>query len=296
MLHFIVNLTAGKGKTKRALKEIEEYMQAKGLPYKTHESKYAGNAIELARELSREECSIAAVGGDGTFNEVLNGIDTENAVLGFIPAGVGNDFARTAGVSMNPIAALEDILKGRVISADYISVGESGNMRRCLNVAGAGIDIDVLQRYNKKRFKNKLQYYMCLFVSLLRFKGYHIELTLDGETGVHNALTVAAANGKYFGGGMKISPDSDIYDGLLDVVVINMDKRRKIPGMLFKFLKGRHTELAVTKTYKTERVTVRCLNNNIVNTDGELIDGLRFIAEIVPGGLKMFAPSSKEAL
>lgn len=296
LYHFIVNLTAGKGKTKKAVEQIEEYLKEKGVPYAMHESRYPGNAIELARSLSAENVNIVAVGGDGTFNEILNGIDIEKAVLGFIPAGVGNDFARTAGMSGKPLEALEDILKGRIVNADYINVGSEENMRRCLNVAGTGLDIDVLQRFDRKNGKTKLQYYTSLVASLFKFKGYDIEMTLDGETTSHNAFLAVAANGQYFGGGMKVSPDSDIYDGKLDVVLIHMTKRRKIPGMLIKFLQGKHLGLAVTKAYKADSVRIKCLQNDFVDIDGELLRGLDFTASVVPGGLKMFAPSSKEVL
>lgn len=296
MYHFIVNLTAGSGKTAKAAAQIEEYLKGKGIPYAMHESKYPGNAIELARAISSESVNIVAVGGDGTFNEVLNGIDIQKAVLGFIPAGVGNDFARSAGISKKPLEALEDILKGRIVNVDYINIGNEENMRRCLNVAGTGLDIDVLQRFDRKKGKSRLQYYSSLIASLIKFKGYGIEMTLDGETTSHNAFMAVTANGQYFGGGMKVSPYSDIYDGKLDVILIHMTKRSKIPGMLLKFLKGKHLGLAVTKTYKADSVKIKCLQNDFVDIDGELLSGLDFTAKVIPGGLKMFAPSSKEVL
>ncbi len=296
MYHFIANYTAGKGKTEKAIKQIEEYMKAKGLPYAVHISKYPGNSVELAKTLSSVPANIIAVGGDGTFNEVLNGLDTQKGVLGFIPAGIGNDFARASGISKKPVEALEDILKGRIVNADYMEIGREENMRRCLNVAGTGLDIDVLQRYNKSRFKNKFQYYLSLFASLIKFSGYDIQVTVNGETTVHKAFIAAVANGRYVGGGMQISPESDIYDGKLDVVIIHMSKRRKIPGMLIKFLRGKHLTLAATKTFRADAVSISCAQNDLVNIDGELIGGLAFDVKIVPGGLRIFAPSSKEAL
>ena len=131
---------------------------------------------------------------------------------------------------------------------------------------------------------------MCLFISLLKFKGYRIEMTVNGEKQSCNSFIAAVANGKYFGGGMKISPYSDIYDGKLDIVIIQMSKRRKIPGMLLKFLRGKHLELPDTRTYRAESVSIKCFRNNLVNIDGELINGLEFKAEIVRGGFKMFVP------
>jgi diacylglycerol kinase family enzyme len=115
-------------------------------------------------------------------------------------------------------------------------------------------------------------------------------MALNGGIESHNSFIAAVANGKYFGGGMKISPASDIQDGTLDIIIIQMVKRSKIPGMLLKFLKGRHLELPVTKTYKADSVTIKCLRNKFVNIDGELLDGLEFRAECVPGGFKMVLP------
>lgn len=269
------------------------------MPYTFHDTFYPGNAIEIAHRLSEIENveRVIAIGGDGTFNEVLNGINPEKTVMGFIPAGSGNDFARVAGFSRNPIDALQDIVNDKIIEIDYMEVGAENNMRRCINIAGTGLDIEVLTRYNKARIiKNKLQYYWCLVRALIYNKTYKIKMTLsDGTTSEHDCFIVAVCNGQYYGGGMRVSPHSDIYDGKLDVVIVHTVKRSRIPGLVPKFLKGKHIDMDFTETHKADAVEIECETSKLVNIDGELI-ALPFKARLVKGGLKMYAPGSKAYL
>lgn len=299
MYNFIVNLKAGKGKTRRALRKIERFMKEHNIPYAVHDTYYPGHAIEIAHKISSTEegGTIIAVGGDGTFNEVLNGVNPEETVLGFIPAGNGNDFARVAGFSLDPLEALQDIINDKVVEVDYMLIGDENNQRRCLNVAGTGLDVDVLLRYNRSKIMhNKLQYYICLIRSLIKFKSYSISVTIDGKTSDHDCFMVAVGNGQYIGGGMRVSPNSDIYDGKLDVVIINNVPKRRIPGVLLKFLKGKHIELDFTEVYKVEEVSLVNNTNKYINVDGEIMSTLPFNVKVIPKGLRMYAPSSKMAL
>ncbi|MDR1093019.1 MAG: diacylglycerol kinase family lipid kinase [Clostridiales bacterium] len=298
MYHFIVNLKAGRGYTRRIVHKLERFLNEHKLPYTFYDTFYPGNAIEIAHRLSEIEGidRVIAVGGDGTFNEVLNGVNPDKTVIGFIPAGSGNDFARAAGFSLNPVEALQDVVNDKIIEADYMEIGAENNFRRCVNIAGTGLDIEVLTRYNRARFvKNKLQYYWCLLRALVRLKTYKVKMTLSGATTEHDCFVVAVCNGQYFGGGMRVSPNSDIYDGQMDVVIIHMIKRSRIPGVLLKFFKGRHIGLDFVEVHKTDYVELECETSKIVNIDGELLN-LPFKARLVKGGLKMYAPSSKAYL
>jgi diacylglycerol kinase (ATP) len=106
---------------------------------------------------------------------------------------------------------------------------------------------------------------------------------------------VAVCNGQYFGGVMRVSPNSDIYDGQMDVVIIHMIKRSRIPAILPKFLKGKHINLDFVESHKTDYVEIDCETSKTVNIDGELLN-LPFKVRLVKGGLKMYAPSSKAYL
>jgi YegS/Rv2252/BmrU family lipid kinase len=296
MLNFIVNLKAGKGRTRKAMRKMEKFMKSCNLPYKVYDTAYPGNAIEIAHRLSETENArtVIAVGGDGTFNEVLNGINPAKTILGFIPSGSGNDFAKCVRLNRKPVKALRDIIKGGTAEIDFLEIGGQ-TIRRCLNIAGTGMDLDVLTMYNKTG-KSKLQYYLCLFRVLKRFNGYKLKVTMpDGREDLHDAFIAGVCNGRYFGGGMKLSPYSEIDDGKLDLIIIHMVERSRIFPLLLKFLRGKHMTLPIVESYKLDEVRIECADNDLINVDGELIAGLDFNVKVIPKGLKIYVPPKRKS-
>ena len=183
MFDIIINPKGGKGKSLKALKTVEKLLKEHGEEYKLHNTEYAGHATVLARELSaKPDTKLIVMGGDGSFNEVLNGIvNFDNVTLGIVACGTGNDFIRASKHPKKVKDAVELILKGNVGYIDYIDVGT----RRCLNVAGAGMDVDVLIRYaNMKAFHGKVKYYASLFDTLAHVKWHKLRLTIDGKTNI----------------------------------------------------------------------------------------------------------------
>ena len=234
MYDIIVNPLGGKGKSLKALKAAEKIFAERGVEYTVHNTEYAGHATELARELSRKpEAKILVFGGDGSFNEVLNGIENfENVTLGIVPCGTGNDFVRASGHPTKIKEAIDLILKDNVGYIDYIDVGS----RRCLNVAGAGMDVDVLLRYAAmKAFRGKLKYYASLIDTLIHVKWHKLRLTIDGKTMDKSVFMIGVGNGTCIGGGMPICTDAKVDDGLLSVVIVNEMKKSRIPAELSGF-------------------------------------------------------------
>ena len=138
MYDIIVNPIGGKGKSLKALKQVEKILSDHKQEYKIHNTERSG---ELTK---KPGVKLIVIGGDGSFNEVLNGIsDFGNVTLGIVACGTGNDFIRASGHPRKVKDAMDVILKGETGYIDYIDVGS----RRCLNVAGAGMDVDVLIRY-----------------------------------------------------------------------------------------------------------------------------------------------------
>ena len=223
MLNIIANIKSGKGRGLKNVRKIVEYCLGKNVAYSLYLTNKPGHATELARSLTKNGGEIVALGGDGTFHEVLNGIsDIQNTALGFIPSGRGNDFVRAAGCSLDPIKALEDILRGETKSIDYIDV----NGTRCLNVAGTGLDIDVLERVAGKT--NKISYLVSLIYCLHHFKPYHVKVKVNGEEHVFDCIMAGVCNGIAIGGNIRLSPLSLIDDGKLDVIVMTMPENGRI--------------------------------------------------------------------
>ncbi len=287
MYDILVNPVSGKGKSLIALKKVEELLNSKSIEYKVHRTNYPFHATEIVSELNKNEDTLLIVlGGDGTFNEVLNGItDFEKIVVGFVPCGTGNDYIKATTIPIDTAKALEKILNGNVGYTDFIQIGE----KRALNCAGAGMDVDVLVRYSTmKAFKGKIKYYASLIDVLCHLKFHKMNINLDGKDVEKSVFLMAVTNGKYFGGGMPISPLSDINDGELNVVIINEIKKRKILGTLLKFLRGKHLNEPCTETFSAKEVTITLLDEGKTQVDGEVYDNKILNCKLIHNCLRTY--------
>jgi YegS/Rv2252/BmrU family lipid kinase len=290
MYNFILNPVAGKGRALKAMKALERYLSERNIEYAVHMTGYPCHAIELSEKLSRGGCeNIVAVGGDGTVNEVLNGLaDPKSCKMGIVPCGTGNDFSAFIGLSKKPVEALKTILTGEARPTDYLTLGG----RRVMNITGMGMDVDVLERcLHMKLVKGKLQYLLALIRTLIRLKFYDFEISVDGGEPVKKSvLIIAACNGKYFGGGIPISPQSAVSDNFQNVVVVHKIKKRKSPGALIGLLRGRILRYDFVEQILCGRVSVRPVGTaeTTVNIDGEIYKNIPFDCELVKDGLLLY--------
>ena len=290
MWNFIVNGRSGLGRGLANTKKIMDYCYSRGIEYTLHITGGPGHATQIAKQLSHSypQHTLVAVGGDGTFHEVLNGIENPKEIsLGLIPSGRGNDFARAAKLSLDPIEALKDIERGETAYIDYIRVGD----KRCLNVAGTGLDIDVLERVAGR--EAKLTYLLSLVYCLKHFEPYKVKVTIDGKTDAYDCIMVGVCNGIAIGGNIRLSPLSQIDDGKLDVIVMQMPKDGKIMRVLPKFVKGKHMHLPITTHYRCESVQVESPSGKPIQLDGEIYRDRPLNCEIMAGGLKSFRVGGK---
>lgn len=287
MLNFIVNPNALKGKQEKFLKKAKERLNLAGAEYRFFFSEKKGGIGKYARSLTEAgQTHIVAVGGDGTLNEVLCNIaDPEKTVLGLIPAGTGNDFAKAAKIPFG-IKALDLILDTEPQYTDYIECGQGV---RSMNIAGLGIDVDILERCAKKKHgTDKGKYFRSLLSSLAHYHGLNLEVTANGETRQYKALIAAVCNGSQFGGGIRICPPAVIDDGKLELVVAECPKRSQIPFALIKLMRGKVLKLPIAHRLSCEEVKITAETPQTVQCDGELfpMDGLT--ARVVSKKLRMF--------
>lgn len=287
MYHIIVNPQGGKGKSLKALTTVEEIFKNNNAQYVVHKTEYAGHATEIARELSKTpDTNIVVMGGDGSFHEVLCGIDNfDNVTLGLVACGSGNDFIKKSRHSTNVKEAVQTILNGKVGFVDYMELGKY----RCLNVGGGGMDVDVLLKYaNCKTLKGKAAYYYSLFYTLLHTRFHHLRITADGVTKDTSVFMIGVGNGGFIGGGIPICPNAIVDDGLLNVGYVSEMKKSKIIFRLFKFLKGKHVGTDWGGEYTAKKVTIEALDDSRFELDGEIIDDTKLDIEVVHNKLKMF--------
>lgn len=298
MLYIIANPLAGGGAGEKNTGLIEQELQNRGCGYKMFRTMYAGHATALAEEASKDpECTaIVALGGDGTFNEVLNGMGDCQKPLGFISAGTGNDFIRAAQIPKDPIKALDIILKGNMQQIDYLLI----NDRRCINITGTGLDVEILQEAMRlrKRIKGKLSYYVALVKTLITFSFRKYTVSIDGEAPItEEAMMISIANGRMCGGGLPVAPEAQIDDGLIDFILIRKLPKYKIPFLFIKFLKGKLLTLKPVFFRRCKTLEVLKVEPSLVlNMDGELVDMMPFKARICQKVLTIFAPADMEKI
>lgn len=282
MYHVIFNPVAGKKKSSKNLRVVEQMLTERGIAYELHQSREVHDVEKITRRLTEAgETEFIVLGGDGTLNEVLNGLSNPSVcTIGLIPSGTGNDFAERRGISLNPEKAMLRILDGEAQPVDYIDV--SGT--RCMNVAGLGIDVDVLERCNRGRLKGKMKYLMSLIKSLFAFKGYRVKIVSEGREETHDVLICAACNGSQFGGGIKICPPAKEDDGLMDVIVVDLiGGKWKIIKAFIELMKGRIIEYPLTTYFRCEKVEFLPENKCPIQLDGELFTDHAFEAKICKG-------------
>lgn len=271
MIAFIVNPAAGNGRAYKMIPKIEKVMKERNIEYELFITKYPGDGTRLAEEASRSGFDIiAAVGGDGTVHEVINGINNPDVVLGIIPLGTGNDFARYFHIPKNVDKALEILLNGKIKSIDSAVINK---YITCNNIANIGIDADVAVEVAKfKKFLSGIfAYTLSLINVLIKYKPYSIIIDIDGKKIKRNIMLVAFGNCSFYGGGFKILPGANPDDGYIDVIIVNEINKLKLLLLLPMAIFGKHTTLKCVETYRAERIHVSIEKKVAMCVDGEVL-------------------------
>lgn len=291
----IFNPAAGAGRSRKTMQKIEEHLKNINIDYIIKETKYPKHAIELAKEaVGKGYEGIISVGGDGTHLEIAQSLQATDEILGIIPAGTGNDFREAISTPVDPVEALETILAGY---KKRIDIGIMNGKDFFLNVAGTGFDVEVVKNMNKVRrfFTGGFAYYLGIVMSLIGYKNLKLKITMDGKTFERTVLLIAVANGKSYGGGLRISPDSDPQDGLFNVVIINHVAKRRILVELPKLQRGELEKIDVCEQFTCREVTIECEQKQTFNVDGELFGETPAAFSILPGSINVFCPENKQA-
>lgn len=286
MTVYIVNPTAGRGRGAKAL----EFLRAQGC--ETLVTQSAGHAEALAKSaLKTGATRIMAVGGDGTLSEVLQAVAAKEAELGVLPCGTGNDFARHAGIPMDWEKAFQLCNPGDVKSVDLVEV----NGRPMINIAACGFDGEVGERVNRgyRWARGTVAYVFAVMECIARFKPFDLTLVVDGLEVRQKACLCAVANASMYGGGMKISPNSDVQDGQMEVVVVGALKRLELLRQFPSLFKGAHLSHPSVRVFPAKEVSVSSSPAVPVLVDGDLLGRIAFTAKIVPKAQAFVFPSER---
>jgi len=283
---FVVNPAAGNGRAAEVLAGAKHAFRG---PAEIVHTAGPGDATRLAREGALAGFSpVVSVGGDGTVQEVVNGLMEAPAppLLGIVAAGGGNDAVRTLRLPRNPAEAVRLAWSERQGAIDLGTC----NGRYFLNVAGVGLDTKVAMAVNGKSSRlarGKAGYIGQALVELRRYVNPEFTLVLDGETVVTRSLLVAVANLRYFGGGMKIAPDADPADGLLDVWIGGDLTHREALLLMPAIFLGRHGRHPKVTRHRVRTVRIERPAGLEVQLDGEILETLPAEFTVVPRALRI---------
>ena len=291
MYYFIVNPVAGQGRCLKIMNGISERLNSSNIDHEVAYTRAPGHAEELAAQASEDGFrAVIAVGGDGTVKEVATGIlrAGAKAALGIIPGGTGNDYRRAVGIPSGIEEALAVALGDHTRTVDAAEV----NGKLFLNIASVGFDVAVVEARERFSWLRGLSYYAAVFATLTGYRCRNTRFTMNGETLAKEILLCAVGNGLYYGGGMKVLPESVPDDGSMDVCVINKVSRATILSVFPKFPTGKHASLPYVAFSRTKELTIESGGAPFsVQADGEIIPGLTSATfRILPGVMRVLSP------
>ena len=284
MLNVIVNPKVRR--VDRLVAELGRRFQEAGADHRFFYSSKQGNAIKYAHSLTAAgQTQIVVVGGDGTLNEVLSGIvEPARVSLGIIPAGTGNDFAETARIPFG-VRAADLILQTEPVPTDYIECGA----RRSLNIAGTGIDVEILRRCERMRGSKKGKYLRSLIATLFRYRGCTLTVTADGASQEVRAMIAAVCNGSRLGGGIPLCPVAKIDDGLMELVFVDCPRRSRYLPALLRLMRGKLLEQPIAHRISCREAEIVSPQGGLfVQYDGEILQTDALRARLVAGGIRIW--------
>ncbi len=272
---FIVNPEAGHGMGRHVMAELKRILHRKQVSHELVVTSCAGHATTLGREA--RSSVVVAVGGDGTVNEVANGLVKTEKVLGVIPAGSGNDFIKSISVPRRVEAAVERLLSGtrRRIDLGHVRCGARASNepgRYFVNGVGIGFDAAVAERTRHIRILRGTALYLAAVLQTLgRFTAPHFTLRVDGKAYDKQRLLIAVGNGRCAGGGFYLTPAADVGDGLLDICAVDDRSVVSILRLMPRVMRGKHTEADGLNFIKGREISVLSDRPFYVHADGEIV-------------------------
>lgn len=288
---FILNPTAGKGRSRFALSKARAVFDAAGRPYEVLESRYPGHAVELAKDAAQQGFDlVVSVGGDGTVCEVAHGLIHTNAVMGIVPGGTGNDYRRCLNIPKDAEKAARVLLLGSERVVDCMQVNELVG----LNISTVGFDSEVVRHAQRFSRFGSLSYLLSVLYTVPRYSSPEIRVSIDGQHAFSGSrFLVAAGNGTHYGGGMRVLPDSDPADGLLDILVLDSVQLPKdYFSLLPRIIKGTYQKLNRNEihTLRARSIVIESETPLTLNLDGTLFDNQHKVSmEVIPAALRVIA-------
>lgn len=283
MFLLLANPTSGAGQGRNVIADVIKELKAREISFSDISgSSYESAVLNLRSSLKRTNPeAVIVVGGDGMVHLAIQELAGTEVPLILIPAGTGNDFARTMNLDLDlPVASLSYALTHQPTSVDLGRV----NGMYFAEILSTGFDSMVNERANRMRIRSKIKYDLAMLLELPVFEPLEYEISVDGRQVTTPAMLIAVANGISYGGGMKICPNSDIQDGLFDLMILEPVSKIEFLKVFPKVFKGTHITHPKVRILQGKKITIN--SKAIAYADGERIGPLPITAEIAPGALR----------
>jgi diacylglycerol kinase (ATP) len=282
---FIHNPVSGVRKFNHFEELVRQYLDLDKFDYSLWETKSPKDAMRLASAAVQEKFEIViAVGGDGTINEVIQGLGNAEIILGIIPGGSGNGLARHLEIPLEPEKAIQLINKFNTKKIDIATI----NGYPFASIAGLGFDARVASKYRKVRRRGLYGYARVIAMEFFRYREREYTITFDDQQITRKALLVSIANSNQFGYNTIIAPTSRADDGLLDVVIMKKFPLGELPRMISLLFTGKIDQASYYESFKTKELFIVRKRGKRVNIDGEAIRmGREIFVRIQPAAIKV---------
>lgn len=274
---FIINPMSGKGKALKIVENIKRVCEEENIDYIIHFTEGVGDATKIAKKYRFSQNIIYSVGGDGTLNEVVNGIVGSKNRLAVIPCGSGNDFYKT-------LDKIDDELP-------LIDVGKV-NGKYFINIVSIGIDAEIADNVSKmKKIKIPTSqiYNASIVYTFFKYKFKNIEVEIDSNNARRGKCTIlTVCNGSVYGGGYKIAPEASLNDGYFDVYFVDKLPKLSIPYLIALLLKGKHESHKKVHKSKATRIKFKCHYDLVCNVDGEIMIDRKFDIKLIKDAILIY--------
>jgi YegS/Rv2252/BmrU family lipid kinase len=276
---------------------VQAALARHGFEYHVEPTTSLEHARELALAAASAHETAIAFGGDGLIGAVAGALKHSGAVLGVLPGGRGNDFARVLGIPLSPIAACEVLVGGVVRELDlgeaWSEAAGSASARTFIGIASCGFDSEANRIANETRLvRGNLVYAFGALRALVGWRPATFEVGLDGEAArTVTGYTVAAANSGAYGGGMLLAPDASLEDDLLDVVIVGHVRKLRFLRLLPTVFKGEHVRQQNVLVLRAREVGLRADRPFTVYADGDPIAELPARVRSLPRAIRVIVPA-----
>jgi YegS/Rv2252/BmrU family lipid kinase len=296
----IVNPTANRDRARHGLEELQEQINLYWPGSRIYLSSGKEDLGRLTREINEEFDGVIACGGDGTISEVARHAHHCGTLLGVLPMGSGNDFAKSAGMSLDRRTAMKQLSQATETSVDIVAFTVGDSPGYMVNTMGIGLNGEINRvAAGINRVKGPLLYVFAAIRSVLRLDPFLCDITADGVMSREELIMITVANGHTEGGSFRVAPEAQIHDGVLELITIRRANPVYLLFLLPFFFFGKQFWSPIVRRRVVRTLQIKCERPVPIHVDGEQIDPLdgHIKLSVLSGGLRVLMgdhPKSSE--